>query len=136
MLDRPIPSFTRAEFSDSDLRGRVTIVNFFASWCPPCEVEHDHLMTLKTRHGAIIYGINYKDSDTGRQDFLQRLGNPYRAVTADTDGSFAREWGINGVPETLIIDSNGIIRYRHTAPITHDDMVKTIVPMLRRLQGS
>lgn len=131
----PVPEFSAVEFSHDDLRGRVSIVHFFASWCPPCEAEHEHFMTLKAEYGATIYGINFKDSEDSRRDFLHRLGNPYLAVTADSDGTLARLWGTVGIPETFIVDKNGIIRHRHQAPITAQDIEKTLVPLLRTLQG-
>lgn len=131
----PVPEFSTVEFSHEDLRGRVSIVHFFASWCPPCEAEHEHFMVLKAEHGATIYGINFKDSADSRRDFLHRLGNPYLAVTADPDGALAQLWGTAGIPETLIIDKSGIIRRRYQAPITAQDIKETLIPLLRTLQG-
>lgn len=131
-----VPVFTRAEFSHTDLKGQVHVVNFFASWCPPCEAEHDLLMDMKANHSISIYGINYKDSDSGRRDFLARLGNPYVAVTADQDGTLGETWNINGVPQTFIIDQDGIIRFRHPAPLTRAVLDETIIPMIRHLQAA
>lgn len=130
----PAPLFTRAEFGSENLKDRVTIVNFFASWCPPCEAEHPLLIDLKSHHGLTIYGVNYKDGDSGRVDYLQRLGNPYAAVTADPKGGLAAIWGVRGVPETFVIDKNGIIRYRINAPLTPDVIDNTLIPLIRRLQ--
>lgn len=134
LTEQSIPEFSRAEFGSHDLRGRVTVVNFFASWCPPCEAEHNLLMDMKANHGVIIYGVDYKDSDSGRVDYLQRLGNPYVAVTPDPEGEIATLWGIRGVPETFIIDKNGIIRYRLSAPMTPGDLKTTILPLIREIQ--
>lgn len=132
----PVPTFSRAEFSDTDLRGHVSIVNIFASWCPPCEAEHGLLMQLKTEHGIAIYGINYKDSDSGRLDYLQRLGNPYVAVTSDREGNLGKLWGMVGVPESFIVDGNGMIRYHLRAPLTDELIRNEILPLIRRIQGS
>ena len=132
----PVPAFSRAEFSDTDLRGQVSIVNIFASWCPPCEAEHGLLMQLKTEHGIAIYGINYKDSDSGRLDYLQRLGNPYIAVTPDREGNLAGLWGMVGVPESFVVDGNGMIRYHLRAPLTDDLIRDEILPLIRKIQGA
>lgn len=129
-----VPHFTRAEFSSTDLAGQVTIVNFFASWCPPCEVEHPVLMDLKSTHGVAIYGLNVRDSDDARRDFLQRLGNPYTAIIPDTNGTLARLWDTQGVPETVIIDRDGRIRLRLRTPITPDIARNDIIPLIRRLR--
>jgi len=134
LIDQPMPEFTRAEFSSDDLRGRTVMVNIFASWCPPCEVENEVLLDLKTNHGVEIYGINYKDSDSGRRDYLERLGNPYVAITPDKQGELAIAWGSYGVPETFIIDAGGRIRYRHAAPLTPDDVKKIIIPLIREIR--
>ncbi len=134
LIDQPVPEFSRAEFSSADLKDRVVLVNIFASWCPPCEVENEMLLDLKKNHGVEIYGINYKDSDSGRRDYLERLGNPYIAITPDKQGELAIAWGSYGVPETFIIDATGRIRYRHAAPITPDDLKNTIVPLIRELR--
>lgn len=133
LINKPVPAFTRAEFSSTDLKGRVTIVNFFASWCPPCEAENDVLLTLKSTRGLAIYGINYKDNDGSRRDYLARLGNPYAAVTADPKGELAILWGTYGVPETFLIDADGNIRYRHAAPLTQADIDTTILPLIREI---
>lgn len=134
LIDEEVPEFTRPEFSSDDLHGRVTMVNIFASWCPPCEVENDMLLELKNNHALEIYGINYKDSDSGRRDYLARLGNPYTAVTPDKQGELAIAFGSYGVPESFIIDAQGRIRYRHAAPLTEDDLKYLIIPMIRQLR--
>lgn len=132
--DTKAPAFNRPEFSSADLKGQVSIVNFFASWCPPCEIEHPELIRLKNEHGIAIYGVNYKDSDSGRVDYLQRLGNPYTAITPDPNGELAALWRIQGVPETVIIDPAGHIRYRLSAPLTPQLIDATLLPLIRKLQ--
>ncbi len=133
-INTPVPAFQRPEFSSADLKGRVSVVNFFASWCPPCEIEHPELVRLKNEHSVVIYGINYKDSDTGRVDYLHRLGNPYTAVAPDPNGELAGQWMVHGIPETVIVDSNGYIRYRLNAPLTQDVVDRDILPLIRKLK--
>ena len=130
----PVPQFSRAEFSDNTLKGQVTLVNFFASWCPPCEAEHPFLLDLKTNYGITIYGVNYKDSDIGRRDYLQRMGNPYVAVTSDQDGSFAELWGVKSVPETILVNTDGMIIMRIPKPLTPDYIQKELLPAIRSLR--
>lgn len=134
LVEEEIPAFSHAEFGSRDLRGQVTLLNFFASWCPPCEAEHPQLLTLKADHGIPIYGVNYKDSDSGRRDYLQRLGNPYAAVTPDPQGELAEMFGVVGVPETLVIDKDGRIRKRIREPITPESARSTLVPLIRSLR--
>lgn len=134
LIDTPVPAFQRPEFSSADLKGQVSIVNFFASWCPPCEAEHPELIRLENEHGISIYGVNYKDSDIGRVDYLQRLGNPYAAITPDQDGELAAQWMIQGVPETIVVDARGYIRYRVRAPLTRDLINEKILPLIRELK--
>ncbi|MFY0680281.1 MAG: DsbE family thiol:disulfide interchange protein [Thalassovita sp.] len=106
------------EFKDLDLRdGGVKLVNFWASWCAPCRVEHPKLEAL-SQEGVQIYGVNYKDDPGNAVAFLDELGNPYAAIGADNTGRMALNWGVYGVPETYLIDGNGRILLRHAGPIT------------------
>lgn len=102
------------------LGGRPTVVNFWASWCGPCRVEHPQLIALARERKVRILGVNYKDVPENARRFLGQLGNPFVAVGVDRDGSIAVNWGVYGVPETFIVDGNGIIRYRHVGPVTED----------------
>lgn len=139
LIDTPAPTFAlppiegRTDgFSSTDLKGQVSLVNLFASWCPPCKVEHPILMRL-ARDGVPIYGINYKDPPEDARRFLETLGNPYRKIGADTKGTVAVEWGITGYPETFVIDRDGRIRHRHVGPIMPEDLDAIIVPLIRKL---
>lgn len=106
------------EFKDVDLRdGEVKLVNYWASWCAPCRVEHPNLEVL-AKQGIKIYGVNYKDIPANALGFLEELGNPYTAIGADTTGRMALNWGVYGVPETYLIDGKGHILKRHAGPIT------------------
>jgi len=95
------------------------LVNFFASWCAPCEVEHPQLMALKAQ-GVKVVGIAYKDAPANTQAFLTRLGDPFAAHLGDRDGRAGLEFGVTGVPETYLVGSDGVIIAKHTGPLTPD----------------
>lgn len=105
----------------------LKLVNFWASWCAPCRVEHPFLMEL-AQEGIPIHGINYKDQPGNAQGFLDELGNPYTTVGADSTGRTAIEWGVYGVPETYLIDASGKILLRHAGPITRQEYDRVIRP--------
>ena len=114
--------------------GRPMIVNFWASWCAPCRVEHPHLMALAA-DGLTIVGLNYRDDDADANGFLSELGNPYIAL-ASVDGRTAVDWGVYGVPETYLIDGNGKIQLRIAGPVTQQVLERQLLPALRALDGS
>ncbi len=107
----------------------VKLVNFWASWCAPCRVEHPNLETLADE-GVPIYGINYKDDPGKALAFLNELGDPYVGLVADESGRTGIEWGLYGVPETFVIDGNGIVRLRFAGPVTQDVLEKRIRPAI------
>lgn len=118
------------QLSDDMLRdGEVKIVNFWASWCAPCRVEHPNLMVLAAE-GIPIYGINYKDLDRNAANFLDELGNPYTAIGSDGDGVYALDWGVYGVPETFLLDGDGTILFRMAAPLTSRELNGRLRPAL------
>ena len=117
-------------FSDSNLRtGEVKLVNYWASWCAPCRVEHPNLAQLAA-DGVTIYGVNYKDKPDNALGFLKELGNPYAALGADAEGRMALNWGVYGVPETYVIDGKGNIVLRFAGPITQRVLDSTILPAI------
>lgn len=119
-----------AGFDDATLREPgVKLVNYWASWCAPCRAEHSSLELLASE-GVPIYGINYKDDADKALAFLDELGNPYAEVAADVDGRTALEWGLYGVPETYIIDSEGKVLLRFAGPITASILESTIRPAI------
>ena len=95
------------------------LVNFFASWCAPCEIEHPQLMALKAQCVKVI-GVAYKDAPANTQAFLTRLGDPFAAKRVDRDGRAGLEFGVTGVPETYLVGSDGVIIAKHTGPLTPD----------------
>ena len=111
----------------------VKLVNYWASWCAPCRVEHANLEQLASE-GVPIYGINYKDDPEKALRFLAELGNPYVMLGADTSGRTALDWGVYGVPETYIIDSDGVIVLRFAGPITKKILESTIRPAIAAAQ--
>jgi cytochrome c biogenesis protein CcmG/thiol:disulfide interchange protein DsbE len=138
LLDRPAPEFTLAglnggpSFSKADLIGQVTVVNFFASWCQPCRIEHPMLVRLKSL-GVRLVGIDYKDKPGDGERFLDEQGNPYVTVAADPDGRTAIDFGLYGVPETYVVDRQGTIRYRWASAMTADEYERHLAPLLKRL---
>ena len=131
-LDLPalgdLPTITPAAL----MRDEIKIVNYWASWCVPCRVEHPNIQALADQ-GLAVYGVNFKDSPQPAQNFLAELGNPYRAVGVDA-GRTGIEWGVYGVPETYVIDQSGKIAYRHAGPVTGRVMQETILPLIAQLQ--
>ncbi|MCR9147135.1 MAG: DsbE family thiol:disulfide interchange protein [Rhodobacteraceae bacterium] len=120
----------KTPFADAALReGGVKLVNFWASWCAPCRVEHPHLETL-AEEGIAIYGVNYKDQPENALKFLDELGDPYAAIGADAQGRMALNWGLYGVPETYVLDSDGTIILRFAGPITQRVMDAQIRPAI------
>jgi cytochrome c biogenesis protein CcmG/thiol:disulfide interchange protein DsbE len=107
----------------------VKIVNYWASWCAPCRVEHPHLMALAAE-GIPIYGINYKDDPAKAMAFLDELGNPYAAMGADASGRTAIDWGVYGVPETYVIDGEGRVVFRLAGPVTEMTLEGQVRPAI------
>lgn len=122
---RPDPAPTAADLAAPG----VKLVNFFASWCGPCRIEHPELKALADA-GVPIIGINYKDQPADALGFLADLGDPYRQVGADESGRTALDWGIYGVPETFVIDGNGRILLRFPGPLTPDVVASRIRPAM------
>jgi cytochrome c biogenesis protein CcmG/thiol:disulfide interchange protein DsbE len=139
MVNRPAPRLEAPALRDgqpaltSDLlkTGKPVLVNFFASWCTPCLAEHPLFLRLKEREHATIIGIAWKNKSEEARAWLAKLGDPFTAVGTDYDGKLSLDWGLSGVPETYLIDANGIVRLHYHAPITERDLNETILPMLR-----
>lgn len=120
--------------ASEDLKGEVSLVNVFASWCVACREEHPVLMQL-SRDGVVpIHGLNYKDRPQDAAKWLDTLGDPYMRTGADLKGLVAIDWGVYGVPETFVIDRNGRIAYKHIGPITPQVLEKTLRPIIDGLR--
>lgn len=122
-------------FVKADLVGQVTLVNVFASWCIPCRDEHPIFMAL-AEQGVTIFGINQKDAPENARSFLAELGNPYTRIGADRNGRASIEWGIYGVPETFVVNAQGIITYKHTGPVSERTLRESLLPALEAAQNS
>lgn len=141
LIGKPAPDFKLALLSDpgkqlspADLRGKVWLFNVWASWCASCRQEHEVLLDLSKQGGVLIYGMDYKDQPGDAQAVLNRYGNPYVETVVDLDGRAGINYGVYGVPETYLIDRNGIIRHKHTGPLTREILDKKILPLVKELQ--
>lgn len=142
LLDKPAPAFDLPAveglgvpgLKTADLKGQVTVVNIWASWCLPCKAEHPLLVQLASESGARLVGIDYKDKPADARAFLAGLGNPFAAIGADAEGRAGIEWGISGVPETFILDSQGIVRFRWVGPLNAVDLKEKILPLIESLE--
>ena len=137
LVGRPLPQVTLPTLVGGEavpLRAGVegpTLVNVFASWCTPCEVEHPELMRLRGS-GVRVVGLAYKDDPAKTSAFLARLGDPFATVLVDRDGRAGIELGISGVPETFLVDSAGVIRAKHAGPLT-PEVAGTLLAQARSL---
>jgi cytochrome c biogenesis protein CcmG/thiol:disulfide interchange protein DsbE len=127
-LDAEAQKFDRAELG----QGRPIIINFWASWCAPCRIEHSTLEALAARKGITLYGVDYKDKPDDARAFLSELGNPFGKINEDRDGRVAIDWGVTGVPETFVIDSKGIIRVHYAGPLNDQLVERLILPALEK----
>lgn len=121
--------------ASTDLKGEVSLVNVFASWCVACREEHPVLMQLQREGFVPIHGLNYKDRPADAAQWLDRLGDPYTRTGADIDGRVGIDWGVYGVPETFVIDRHGRIAYKQIGPISPKILEQTLRPLIARLRA-
>jgi len=133
-FDLPAVKGRKLGLSAANLRGEVSIVNVFASWCLACRDEHPLLMQLAASGVVPIHGLNYKDKPDDAAKWLDDLGDPYTRTGADTSGQAGIEWGVYGVPETFVIDREGHIAYKHIGPVTPQSLNEALLPLIRKLQ--
>ena len=124
----PLEGLEQPGLDTKNLKGQVTLINIFASWCAPCRQEHPILMDLAEDGRFQIIGFNYKDDPDNARRFLGELGNPYSAVGVDPSGRAAIDWGVYGVPETFLIDRDGIIVWKHVGPLDPEDVRSDLMP--------
>lgn len=142
LVGKPAPKFELTELRDpestisqEDLKGKVSLLNVWATWCVSCRAEHPILMEMADQELVEIYGLNYKDSRLDAQRWLQRYGDPYVANAFDPEGQVGIEWGVYGTPETFLIDQAGIIRYKHVGPISSEVLEQKLLPMINELRA-
>ncbi|MCZ2136459.1 MAG: DsbE family thiol:disulfide interchange protein [Burkholderiales bacterium] len=138
LIGKPAPAFTldtlagpAARFSPNDMKGKVWLLNVWASWCANCKDEHPDLMDLKRRGVVPVIGLNYKDKRELALDVLTKTGDPYLANAFDPEGRAALDWGVYGAPETFLIDGDGIIRAKHVGPISQEIFATKFAPFLK-----
>jgi len=141
LLDKPAPAFALSQLHDpasqltnADLKGKVWLLNVWASWCVSCRVEHPLLMQLAASNVVPVYGLDYKDKPDAGRAWLAKNGNPYTASAVDLDGRVGIDYGVYGVPETFLIDKQGVVRYKQIGPLTVESLQQKILPLVRELQ--
>ncbi|MBU1358060.1 MAG: DsbE family thiol:disulfide interchange protein [Gammaproteobacteria bacterium] len=142
LIGKPAPSFRlpligtpEQTLSPQDLRGQVWLLNVWASWCVACRQEHEVVLAASQSGAVPIYGLNYKDRRGDASQWLARFGNPYVASLSDIDGRVGIDFGVYGVPETFLIDKQGIVRHKLTGPLTPEAWRDTLLPLIRKLNG-
>ncbi len=140
LINKPAPDFSlptldapELKMSTQDLRGKVWILNVWASWCVACRIEHPLLVEFAKTGAAPVYGLNYKDKRDDAIRWLGKFGNPYTRSLSDTEGLVGIDFGVYGVPETFVIDKTGVIRMKHIGPLTPEVLRDDVVPLLRKL---
>jgi cytochrome c biogenesis protein CcmG/thiol:disulfide interchange protein DsbE len=140
LIGKPAPAFVLPSLHDAgrtvrrdELLGKPWVLNVWASWCAPCRSEHPQLVAFAQRSGVTLVGWNYKDRREDAQPWLRQLGDPYRVSVFDGDGRAAIDLGVYGVPETFVVDAQGIVRFKHVGPLTPEVIAQKIEPLLRSL---
>lgn len=143
LINKPVPEFTLQPveginlpgLSTADLKkGSITFVNVWASWCVPCRAEHPLLMELAKREDIRIVGINQKDDPENARRFLMTLGVPFAAVGSDINGRVSVDWGVYGVPESFVVDGEGVIRLKWIGPLTQGALKNQIIPKIEAIK--
>ncbi len=141
LIDKLAPGFIlptlykqSANISPADMKGKVWLLNVWASWCGACRAEHSVLNRFVKDHQVEVVGLNYKDGSREAKQWLKKLGNPYAKVAVDREGLVGIDWGVYGVPETFVIDQQGVIRYKNIGPVKQQDIDETIMPLIVQLQ--
>lgn len=139
-IGKPAPAFNLSQLhepaktiSPGDMRGKVWLLNVWASWCVSCRAEHPVLMDLARQNVVPILGLNYKDERAAGTEWLSEHGDPYLLSAFDRDGRIGIDYGVYGVPETFLIDKNGVIRMKHTGVLTPEVVAKKILPLIKEL---
>lgn len=129
LLERPFSEFTPKTWA-----GKPVIINIFASWCEPCKIEHEHLMTLAKATKVPIYGIAWKDKEKEIQKYLTKYGNPYSLIAYDSQGSVTIPFSMTGIPETYVIDASGLVVFHQASSLDATVIKDKIIPLLKTLE--
>ncbi len=140
LIGKPVPTFTlptvadpNRKVSNEQLKGRVYLLNVWASWCVACRDEHPVLVELSKQQVAPFIGLNYKDQRADATAWLKDFGNPYEMSLFDGDGRLGIDLGVYGVPETFVVDKTGVIRYKQIGPITPEVWQRKLLPLIKQL---
>ena len=140
LIGKPAPAFALPRLDDpaqtikrEDLLGKVWVMNVWASWCAPCREEHPLVIALAKQRKVPVIGLNYKDRPGDARNWLERLGNPYAATLIDFDGKVGIDFGVYGVPETFVIDAQGLVRFKHVGALTPQVISQKLEPLLKEL---
>lgn len=141
LIGEPAPQFELPallldddEVSSASIEGKVVLINFFASWCGPCRIEHPLLMSIADAGEVPIYGINYKDAEVDAKRWLANFGDPFSEIGVDLDGRTGIDWGVYGLPETFLLNRQGQIVYKHVGPLSPEVFTTEIMPIVRELE--
>ena len=142
LIGKPVPEFSLPRLqapadtiTQTDLRGQVSLLNVWATWCPSCRAEHGVLVNLARTTDVPIYGLDWKDERPKALEWLRRLGDPYVANAFDEVGRTAIDLGVYGAPETFVIDAQGVIRYKHAGALTDQLVQEEILPLVAQLRA-
>lgn len=141
-IGKPAPPFSLPQLhrpgerlAAADLKGKVWVLNVWASWCVACRAEHPLLVELSRSAKVPLYGLNYKDDPRNALEWLLRFGDPYTVSVSDSSGRVGIDYGVYGVPETFVIDKAGVVRHKHIGPLTPEVWARDLEPLIQRLEG-
>lgn len=142
LIGKPAPDFSLPQlhqseqhFSPANLKGQVWLLNVWASWCVSCREEHAVLNEFAKTKLVALVGLNYKDEAVDARQWLAKLGNPYQLSVSDREGKVGLDWGVYGVPETFVIDKQGVIRHKHIGPVDAKSLQETLIPLIQSLNA-
>lgn len=131
----PVPGMGQRGFSSADLKGKVSVVNVWASWCAPCRIEHPVLMQLAQAKDFQLLGLNYRDVPENARRYLGGLGNPFAAVGYDESGRVGIDWGVYGQPETFVVSPKGVITYKFIGPLSPESVRSVLLPQIEKARS-
>ena len=143
LIGKPAPEFSLPSLQDGnypvsskELLGQAWVLNVWGTWCGGCREEHDELLAIAAQKAVPIVGLNWKDDNAAAQEWLRRLGNPYAVVAEDREGRVAIDWGVYGAPETFLIGPDGMVLYKHIAPMTMEVWNQEFLPRIEAARAA